>query len=100
MGGEACPDVVGFGRVCLGVQGECLLPVVTGLLVLAIVVVAVGQVAVGACLVVGVAGLGCQLQCGLELFAGRGGLAGLVQGLGEACRNIASASRMYSMACP
>ena len=42
VGGQTCPDVAGFWSVGPGVQGECPLPVVTGLIVLAIAVVALG----------------------------------------------------------
>jgi hypothetical protein len=54
--GQLAADLVCLGSVQLAVQGECLLPVVAGLLVLASRVVAFGQVAVRGCLLVGVAG--------------------------------------------
>lgn len=59
-GSELAADLVCLGRAELGVQGECLLPVVAGLLVLADAVVAL-EVAVRACLLVGVAGFAASL---------------------------------------
>jgi hypothetical protein len=54
-----------------------------GLLVLAAGVVALGEVAVDAGLLVGVARSGRQMESRLELGAGGGGLASLVQGHGQ-----------------
>src|SRR5580704_11856094 len=57
--GELAADLIRFGGAELGVQGECLLPVVVGLFILAGAVVAFGQVTVHARLLVEVARFGC-----------------------------------------
>lgn len=67
----------------LGVPGECLLPVVAGLLSLVGPLMAFGQVTMYAGKVVGVARLCCQLERRRQLGAGGDGLAGFVQGLGQ-----------------
>jgi hypothetical protein len=51
-------DLVCLGRAELGVQGERLLPAVASLLVFAGAVVAFGELAVDACLLVDVPGFG------------------------------------------
>ena len=76
FGAEPEPDLVRLGRAELGVQRECLLPVVTSSLVLAGAAVAFGELAVRACLLVGVAGFGRPLERCRQLGAGGGGLAG------------------------
>jgi hypothetical protein len=59
---EPDADLVGLGRAELGVEREGLLPVVAGLLVVSGAVVALGEVAVHARLLVGVAGLSGEPQ--------------------------------------
>jgi hypothetical protein len=81
--GDPGPDLLDFGGAELGVQSECLLPVVASLPVLAHRVVTLGEVAVRARLLVSVAGFGCQPgRCG-QLGAGGSGPAAPVQGLGQ-----------------
>ena len=58
MGAEPRLDLVDLGRAEVGVQGERLLPVMAGLLVLAGAVVAFGELAMNACLLVDVARFG------------------------------------------
>jgi hypothetical protein len=81
-------DLVCFGCAGLGVQVQGLLPVVAGLLVLAGAVVAFGEVAVRAGLLVGVAGIGSQPDGCLKFGARGGGLAGPVQCLGQAAQRV------------
>jgi hypothetical protein len=57
LGAEPGPDLVGFSRAELGVQGECLLPAAAGLFALPRAMVAFGEFAVDACQLVGVSGL-------------------------------------------
>jgi hypothetical protein len=56
--GQFCSDLVGIRVAELNVQGECLLPVVTGLLVLARLLEAFGEVAVDAGLLVRISSVG------------------------------------------
>src|SRR5580693_3897038 len=83
LGNEPGLHLVGFGRAELGVQSECLLPVVAGPLILVGAVVAFGEIAVRAGLLVSVAGFGRQPECGGHLDASGGGLAFSLQGLGQ-----------------
>jgi hypothetical protein len=80
---EPGPDLVGLGRAELGVQPKCLLPVVGGLRVLAIAVMALSDVAVCVCLLVGVAGICCELKRCEQLGASSFGLAKAAQGFGD-----------------
>jgi hypothetical protein len=84
--GELAADLICLRRAELGVQGECELPVVAGLLVLEGAVVAFGEVAVRAGLLVGVAGLGGRPERCAEFGTSGGGLPGSVQALGEAAQ--------------
>jgi hypothetical protein len=76
LGTEPGLDLVCLGCAELSVQGKCLLPVVAGSLALPGGVVAFGEVAVRACLLVGVASFVGQLERCLKLGAGGGRLAG------------------------
>ena len=75
--------MLGLGSAEFTVELEGLPPLAAGLLVLAGGVVAFGEVAVRACLLVGVAVFGSQPERCREFGARGGGLAGLVQGLGQ-----------------
>jgi hypothetical protein len=78
--GECGADLVGFGDAELGEQGQCLVPVVAGLVRLADGVVGVGEAVVGAGLLIRVADVAGEGQGGGVRGGGLVGFAAGVQG--------------------
>jgi hypothetical protein len=88
MSTEPGSDVICLGDAELGVKDQCMLPMVAGLLILAVTMMAFGQITVYACRMIGESGLGRQSERRSQLDACGSGLAGFVQGFAQRAERV------------